>query len=323
MISYDDTTHLERQLSSLFRAEAQDAHLPLGTWQEIAPKMGEPDRQSLSGLIRDALRIPLAEKMWRNPMRVRYVAPAATLLLAAIAAILFVLLSNPDADENDPVPAGSPTPELGSPTPVPTFTPLPATPTTVPTATSTTVPTLVPTATVVPSATSTPIATPTASPTPQPAATATPVPGLDDVEWPESGMIERPFPEELKPGSEPMGRTEVEAMWTEFLADTAVTHFVGIGTPLDMRMCASGRGRADSSDTRQRFVYDWSIRQSPAGRWYEALIRFANPTGEFVGTANDVVQINLTSSDQGLLHVGLTGEESIIKVYEYPECPLT
>ncbi len=109
-----DQTHLERQLSSLFRAEAQDAHLPLGTWQEIAPKMGEPDRQSLFGLIRDALRIPLAEKMWRNPMRVRYVAPAATIVLALLIALLFILLVNDTDDDNSPVPAASPTVPSGS-----------------------------------------------------------------------------------------------------------------------------------------------------------------------------------------------------------------
>ncbi len=132
-----DQTHLERQLSSLFRAEAQDAHLPLGTWQEIAPKMGEPDRQSLFGLIRDALRIPLAEKMWRNPMRVRYVAPAATIVLALLIALLFILLVNDTDDDNSLVPAQTPTVPVGTPTLVPTFTPLPATATVEPEPTET------------------------------------------------------------------------------------------------------------------------------------------------------------------------------------------
>ncbi len=94
-------------------------------------------------------------------MNIKYAAPAATLLLAAIAAILFVLLSNPDADENDPVPAVSPTPELGSPTPVPTFTPLPAT--------QTPVPTVAPTAKPAPTAQPTPTApAPTATTQPSP-----------------------------------------------------------------------------------------------------------------------------------------------------------
>ena len=173
-----DQTHLERQLSSLFRAEAQDTHLPLGTWQEIVPKMGEPDRRSLPGLIRHAIGIPWAEKMWRNPMRVRYVAPAATVVLAIIIALLFVLLVN-DTDDDGPIPAGTPTipagtaEPLGTPTLVPTFTPLPVTATAVPTATSqpTQTPTAVPTAQ--PSPTE---AAPTPEPTSLPLPTATPVP---------------------------------------------------------------------------------------------------------------------------------------------------
>ncbi len=178
MTTFDDT-HMERQLSSLFRAEAQNVNLPLGTWQAILPRMGDPDAPSVLWRLRHAFHLPVR---WRNPMNIKYAAPAATLLLAAIAAILFVLLSNPDADENDPVPAVSPTPELGSPTPVPTFTPLPATPTPVPTA----VPTATPAPTAQPTATTpAPTATPTVEPTRPPLPTATPEPfGVSFLELP-------------------------------------------------------------------------------------------------------------------------------------------
>lgn len=113
MTAFNDITHMERQLSSLFRAEAQDANLPLGTWQAISPKMGEPDKRSLFGGLRDAFSFPRRFQGWRNPLvrirQVRYAAPAATIALAAMAAILFVLLINDDADSDSPVPAVSPT----------------------------------------------------------------------------------------------------------------------------------------------------------------------------------------------------------------------
>lgn len=123
-------THLERQLSSLFRAEAQDAHLPLGTWQEIAPKMGEPDKPSLLWQIKDSIgsTLPMG---WKNPIEFKYVAPVATIILALLTALLFILLVN-DTDHDDPAPATTPTVPVGTPTLAPTFTPLPATATPVP-----------------------------------------------------------------------------------------------------------------------------------------------------------------------------------------------
>ena len=113
MTTFGDNT-MERQLSSLFRAEAQDAHLPQGTWQAISPRMGEPDKQSLFGGLKSAISFSLRFQRWRNPLmrirQVKYAAPAATIVLAAIAALLFILLVNDDADSgSNPVPAASPT----------------------------------------------------------------------------------------------------------------------------------------------------------------------------------------------------------------------
>ena len=116
MTTFDDNT-LERQLSSLFRAEAEQAHLPQGTWQAISPRMGEPDAVRVFRKLTDAISFP----RWRNPMKVRYAAPAATIVLAAIAALLFILLVNNDADSNSsPVPAASPTVPVGPTEQVPT-----------------------------------------------------------------------------------------------------------------------------------------------------------------------------------------------------------
>ncbi len=122
MTSFDATTQLERQLSSLFRAEAQDAHLPSGTWQTISPKMGEPDAPSVLWQLRNAFSFP----RWRNPMKVKYATSAATIAMIVIAAILFVMLVNAD-DSEGPVPASSPTPVPATPTPeaTPTATPAP------------------------------------------------------------------------------------------------------------------------------------------------------------------------------------------------------
>jgi hypothetical protein len=96
---------LERQLSSLFRAEAEQAHLPPETWQEIAPKMGERDTVFVLRRIMDAWSLP----RWRNPMNVKYAATASTIVLAALATLLFIMLVNSDGDEGDPVPAANPT----------------------------------------------------------------------------------------------------------------------------------------------------------------------------------------------------------------------
>ncbi len=164
MTSFNDTTQLERQLSSLFRAEAEQLHLPSGTWQAIRPQMGEPDKQSLILGFKRAFHLPVR---WRNPMKVRYAAPAATILLAAIAAVLFILLVNDD--DEGPAPAATPTPELQTPTPSdvtptlrPTFTPLPATATPTP---EPPIPTVAPTQ-----------PTGTATAAPQPTATTVPLP---------------------------------------------------------------------------------------------------------------------------------------------------
>lgn len=107
MTASDPTTQLERQLSSLFQAEAAVANLPGGMWQTIAPRMGEPDTPFALKRFLDSIRLPL----WRDPMKIRYVAPALTVLFAALIVLLFVLLINDDADDgNDtPVPATSPT----------------------------------------------------------------------------------------------------------------------------------------------------------------------------------------------------------------------
>ncbi len=117
MTSLNDTTHLESQLSSLFRVEAEQAHLPQETWQAIRPQMGEPNAPSVLWRLSNAISFP----RWKNPLMnaktVRYAAPAATILLAAIAAVLFILLVNDD--EDGPVPAATPTPEQQTPTPPP------------------------------------------------------------------------------------------------------------------------------------------------------------------------------------------------------------
>ncbi len=197
MTSLNDTTQLERQLSSLFRAEAEQAHLPLGTWQAINPRMGEPNAPSVLWRLSNAISFP----RWRNPMKVKYAAPAATVLLAAIAAVLFILLVN-DEDEG-PVPAATPTPELQTPSPRPTFTPPPATSTPEPTAT------VVPTATAVP--------------------TATPLPAT------------KSFPVALQLNSEPLAEEQVVEQWTDYLGDTEVVGNNQFNTVLTL--CQDGTGR--------------------------------------------------------------------------------
>lgn len=119
MTTPDSTTHLERQLSSLFRAEAQNAHLPSRTWETLFPKMGNPDRQRLFERFKNAVGLPTG---WSNPLRSRYAAPVATVALAALAALLFVLLVNDDDGGDGPSPAGSPTVPVETRVP-PTVTP--------------------------------------------------------------------------------------------------------------------------------------------------------------------------------------------------------
>ncbi len=110
----DDNT-LERQLSSLFRAEAEQAHLPPGTWQSIASKMGEPDTPFVLRRLLNAMSLPVR---WRNPMELKYVATAVTVFFAVAVGILYLVLINPDRES--PVP---PTAIAGSPTVGPGPTP--------------------------------------------------------------------------------------------------------------------------------------------------------------------------------------------------------
>ena len=91
MSTYYDN-NLERQLSSLFRAEAGQAHLPQGTWHELAQRMGEPDRSSFVRTLLEALGIP----RWINPMTLKYVAPVFTTVIIVIIAILSFVLIDTD-----------------------------------------------------------------------------------------------------------------------------------------------------------------------------------------------------------------------------------
>lgn len=298
MTSYDNT-HLERQLSSLFRAEAQDAHLPSGTWQTISPKLGEPDAPSVLWQLRNAFSFP----RWRNPMNVRYVAPTATVAVALLIALLFILLINDDAD-NAPVPAGTPTVPVGTATLVPTFTPLPATATAVATATS--VPTVVPSATSGPTGEPTPTQDvptpePTRPPLPTAVPTATPVPPVEVPAFVEPDPASAlSIPDEINPDLERQDGDVVVRTWTELFSNRHV-RFDGtllaaesggnaqqgdieLGN-LDLAFCDNGFGvilgtHINQDPLEAGEVFRWEIGHSPAGEWSSAFmpIEMLNPS---------------------------------------------
>lgn len=102
---------LERQLSQLFNAEAASAHMPRDMWQTISPKLGEPAAPFILRRLFNSAPTP----HWRNPMYMKHVATVATVVLALIAALVFVVLLNTDGNGNGgPSPATSPTVPVNS-----------------------------------------------------------------------------------------------------------------------------------------------------------------------------------------------------------------
>lgn len=101
MAMQSNSIYLERQLSSLFRLEAERAHLPAGTWLAVSSAMGEPDSLSLPRRMLEAFSVPA----WKSPVRIKLAAPITTIAIAALAVVLFILLVNDEPDPNITTPA--------------------------------------------------------------------------------------------------------------------------------------------------------------------------------------------------------------------------
>jgi hypothetical protein len=100
-----DNNNLERQLSNLFRAETEQAYLPQGTWHELAQRMGEPDGLSIARRLFDLLGFP----RWSNPMILKYLATATTVIAIIVIAALSFVLTDSDGDAGAPEPAAEST----------------------------------------------------------------------------------------------------------------------------------------------------------------------------------------------------------------------
>jgi hypothetical protein len=137
-----NSTNLERQLSELFRAETDQAHLPQGTWHQLTQRLGDPDGPSVLQRLQVAFGIP----RWRNPMKARYVASIATVSALTVIVALGVMFTGSDESDQGVVVESTAT---TVPEPTPTQSPDP-------------------TATTAPQPTATP--TPTETPTPEPVA---------------------------------------------------------------------------------------------------------------------------------------------------------
>jgi hypothetical protein len=208
--------------------------------------MGEPDTPFVLRRLLNAIEF----QWWRNPMKVKYVAPAATIVMAAIVAILFLALINSDDDQSDnsPVPAGSPT------VPVNTAEP-PDLEATVQRAFDDATATAEAQPTPVPQPTNTPEATATVEPT----STPEPTPTLTPVAYPPN----KAFPDALRYDAEPLPEEEVLALWTEYLTNTSTLgtyHRFGSRHTGETKLCSDGNGN-------RRFLnasfgnLTWDVRQ--------------------------------------------------------------
>ena len=142
-----------------------------------------------------------------------------------------------------------------------------------------------------------------------------------DLEWVEPGVTAKSFPDGLKQGSEPLGRGEVEALWTEALSNSQISMTIN-NDLFHLKLCGSGRGLAVSDFGDERYVFDWEVKQSVAGGWSDAAMNLSHRSGVYHWNQSDFAQVVLKSDENGLvIDDGVPAFDGPVTIFDYPECP--